>query len=88
MERHLAAILAADMVGYSRLMAADEPGTIRRQKDHYAAHCIFLTPTAVIWKILPSISFVFYCSLSICCNHNINILFNIIIEALSLTGTC
>ena len=28
MERHLAAILAADVVGYSRLMEADEPGTI------------------------------------------------------------
>lgn len=31
MERRLAAILAADMVGYSRLMAADESGTIARQ---------------------------------------------------------
>ena len=29
LERHLAAILAADVVGYSRLMAADEEGTIR-----------------------------------------------------------
>jgi adenylate cyclase len=28
-ERHLAAILSADAVGYSRLMAADEAGTIR-----------------------------------------------------------
>jgi adenylate cyclase len=34
MERRLAAILAADMVGYSRLMAADEAGTIERQKAH------------------------------------------------------
>ena len=34
MERRLAAILAADMVGYSRLMAADESGTIERQKAH------------------------------------------------------
>lgn len=34
MERRLAAILAADMVGYSRLMAADETGTIERQKAH------------------------------------------------------
>ena len=34
MERRLAAILAADMVGYSRLMAADETGTIERQKSH------------------------------------------------------
>ena len=30
--RRLAAILAADMVGYSRLMGADEAGTIARQK--------------------------------------------------------
>ncbi len=33
-ERRLAAILAADMVGYSRLMEADEGGTIARQKTH------------------------------------------------------
>jgi len=33
-QRRLAAILAADMVGYSRLMAADENGTIARQKSH------------------------------------------------------
>ena len=33
-ERRLAAILAADMVGYSRLMEADEAGTIARQKAH------------------------------------------------------
>ena len=37
MERRLAAVLAADMVGYSRLMAADENGTIERQKRHRAA---------------------------------------------------
>lgn len=30
MERRLAAILAADLVGYSRLMQADESGTLRR----------------------------------------------------------
>lgn len=34
MERRLAAILVIDMVGYSRLMAADESGTIARQKLH------------------------------------------------------
>jgi adenylate cyclase len=33
-ERRLAAILAADMVGYSRLMEADERGTIARLKAH------------------------------------------------------
>jgi len=32
MERRLTAILVADMVGYSRLMAADEAGTLARQK--------------------------------------------------------
>ncbi len=35
-QRRLAAILAADMVGYSRLMGADEEGTIARQKSHRA----------------------------------------------------
>lgn len=34
MERRLSAILAADMVGYSRLMEADEIGTIERQNVH------------------------------------------------------
>jgi len=32
-QRRLAAILSADMVGYSRLMEADESGTIARQKS-------------------------------------------------------
>ena len=34
MERRLAAILAIDMVGYSRLMGADESGTTTRHKRH------------------------------------------------------
>ena len=33
-ERKLAAILAADVVGYSRLMGHDEEGTLRRLKAH------------------------------------------------------
>jgi class 3 adenylate cyclase/pimeloyl-ACP methyl ester carboxylesterase len=33
-ERHLAAILAADVAGYSRLMGADEEGTLTQLKDH------------------------------------------------------
>ena len=33
-ERKLAAILSADVVGYSRLMAEDEEGTVRRLKQH------------------------------------------------------
>ncbi len=36
MERRLSAIFAADMVGYSRLMEADEIGTLQRQKAHRA----------------------------------------------------
>jgi adenylate cyclase len=32
--RHLAAILAADVPGYSRLMSADEEGTHERLKTH------------------------------------------------------
>ena len=34
MERRLAAVMAADMVGYSRLMEADEEGVLARQKTH------------------------------------------------------
>ena len=33
-QRHLAAILAADVAGYSRLMGADEEGTLARLRDH------------------------------------------------------
>jgi class 3 adenylate cyclase/pimeloyl-ACP methyl ester carboxylesterase len=33
-ERHLAAILAADVAGYSRLMGADEEGTLAQMKEH------------------------------------------------------
>ena len=32
-ERRLAAILAADVVGYSRLMEVDETGTLARLQD-------------------------------------------------------
>src|SRR5262250_3476054 len=33
-QRRLAAILAADVVGYSRLMESDEPGTFERLRAH------------------------------------------------------
>ena len=33
-ERRLAAVLAADMVGFSRLMEVDETGTLARLKTH------------------------------------------------------
>ncbi|HVO15341.1 MAG TPA: tetratricopeptide repeat protein [Alphaproteobacteria bacterium] len=36
-QRRLAAILAADMVGYSRLMGFDEAGTAQRLREHQAA---------------------------------------------------
>jgi class 3 adenylate cyclase len=35
--RRLAAILAADMVGYSRLMGLDEAGTATALREHRAA---------------------------------------------------
>ncbi len=38
MARRLAAILAADMVGYSRLMAADEPGTVEQLRSRRRLH--------------------------------------------------
>lgn len=34
MEQPLSAVLAADMVGYSRLMEADELGVLSRQKKY------------------------------------------------------
>ena len=37
MERHLAAILAADVVGYSRLMEQDEAGTMAALADRRKA---------------------------------------------------
>jgi class 3 adenylate cyclase len=36
-ERRLAAILAADIAGYSRLMAMDEVGTAQALREHRAA---------------------------------------------------
>jgi adenylate cyclase len=36
-QRRLAAILAADVAGYSRLMGMDEQGTARRMREHLAA---------------------------------------------------
>jgi adenylate cyclase len=41
MERHIAAILAADVVAYSRLMEADEAGTLAVLK---ARRCDVLEP--------------------------------------------
>lgn len=37
MERRLAAIFAADVVGYSRLMGADEAGTLTALRGHREA---------------------------------------------------
>jgi pentatricopeptide repeat protein len=38
-ERKLAAILAADLAGYSRLMGADEERTLARLKAHPVSYC-------------------------------------------------
>ncbi len=37
MQRRLSAIMSADVVSYSRLMAADEEGTLARLKAHREA---------------------------------------------------
>ena len=44
MERRLAAILAADMVGYSRLMGEDEAGTLAAYQRHRRE---LITPRAI-----------------------------------------
>ena len=36
MERRLAAIMAADMVGFSRLVEQDQDGVLSRQRAHRA----------------------------------------------------
>jgi len=46
-ERRLAAVLAADMVGYSRLMQADESGTIARQREYRTT---LIDPTIAEYK--------------------------------------
>ena len=46
-ERRLAAILAADMVGYSRLMETDETGTLARLKTHRLE---MIDPAIAKWK--------------------------------------
>ena len=52
-ERHYAVIVSADVVGYSRLMADDEPGTLNRRT---ALHKDVLKPEAVrrrgqVWEL-------------------------------------
>ena len=42
--RRLAAILAADVVGYSRLMGADEEGTHERLKAHLREVVLTILP--------------------------------------------
>ncbi len=46
MERRLTAILAADVVGYSRLMEADEAGTLAALKSHCYSRELKLSPGA------------------------------------------
>jgi adenylate cyclase len=46
-DRRLTAILAGDVAGYSRLMGADEEGTLRRLNAHRRE---FLEPTIVEYR--------------------------------------
>ena len=48
-ERRLAAILAGDVAGYSRLMGVDEEGTLRDLKEHRTA---FLHPRSVFGVLI------------------------------------
>ena len=75
MERRLAAILAADMVGYSRLMAADEAGTLTRQNalrkelidpkiTEYGGHLVKSTGDGVLVEF-PSVVDALRCAVTI-----------------------
>ena len=44
-DRRLAAILAADVAGYSRLMGADEEGTLARLKAHRRELMLLKSPS-------------------------------------------
>jgi class 3 adenylate cyclase len=46
--RRLAAILAADIAGYSALMGADEARTVRDLKEHQAVVLPMIKETAVV----------------------------------------
>ncbi len=46
MKRRLAAILAADIAGYSRLMGEDEAATVRDLKGHRRRSCLWSAATA------------------------------------------
>ena len=49
-ERRLAAILAADVAGYSRLMGSDEEGTLEREVNSLPAH-----PAPALYSTAPRI---------------------------------
>ena len=48
-QRRLAAIVAADVTGYSRFMGTDEEGTLATLKMHYEE---LIEPTPVPWRDL------------------------------------
>ena len=50
--RRLAAILAADVAGYSRLMGADEEGTLRTFKRFGPPPLASLTKTARVGRLV------------------------------------
>jgi hypothetical protein len=52
-ERKLAAILAGDLAGYSRLMGADEEGTHEPVKAHIGQHRFGLSGISVTHQTLP-----------------------------------
>ena len=52
-ERRLAAILSADVAGYSRLMAEDEQGTIQTIAAYREALSALLDSITAAWSTLP-----------------------------------
>jgi class 3 adenylate cyclase len=50
MKRRLAAILAADIAGYSRLMGEDEAATVRDLKGHQAVILPLVTTAASLTR--------------------------------------
>ena len=53
--RRLAAILAADVAGYSRLMGLDEAGTADALREHRAATDPFVAQCGISRRLLRSV---------------------------------
>jgi len=50
-QRRLSAIVCADVVGYSRLMGADEAGTLAALKAHNVEHTCRRQVDSGVWQV-------------------------------------